>query len=86
MEPRISLVTLGVGDMARSIRFYAEVLELPQVPTPPGVAFACIAEAILFGLDPLSLQMRGPIDPATVAALDALAERHGFFEELLFPP
>lgn len=39
MEARLSLVTLGVIDLARSEKFYAEVLKLPQLPSPPGIAF-----------------------------------------------
>ena len=39
MEPRLSLVTLGVEDLARATRFYEEVLELPRLPSPPVVAF-----------------------------------------------
>lgn len=39
MEPRISLVTLGVTDLERAVRFYADVLELPRLETPPEVAF-----------------------------------------------
>ncbi len=39
MEPRLSLVTLGVSDLERSTRFYRDVLGLPQIPTPPSVAF-----------------------------------------------
>ena len=39
MEPRISFVTLGVTDLPRAIRFYAGVLRLPQLPSPPAVAF-----------------------------------------------
>jgi catechol 2,3-dioxygenase-like lactoylglutathione lyase family enzyme len=39
MEPRITLVTLGVSDLARSIRFYRDGLGLPQRETPEGVAF-----------------------------------------------
>lgn len=39
MEPRISFVTLGVNDLDVSIHFYANVLKLPQLPTPGGVAF-----------------------------------------------
>lgn len=39
MEPRLSFVTLGVGDLERSIRFYQDVLGLPRLETPPSVAF-----------------------------------------------
>jgi uncharacterized protein len=39
MEPRITLVTLGVADLARSIRFYRDGLGLPQRETPESVAF-----------------------------------------------
>jgi len=39
VEPRISFVTLGVRDLARAVRFYAETLGLAQKPTPPEVAF-----------------------------------------------
>mgnify|MGYP003541738502 FL=1 len=39
MEPRITLVTLGVSDLGRSIRFYRDGLGLPQRETPEGVAF-----------------------------------------------
>ena len=36
MEPRISLVTLGVADLGRATRFYEDVLKLPRVPMPEG--------------------------------------------------
>ena len=40
MEPRISLVTLGVTDLARSRQFYAEGLGLPlSAQSNDGVAF-----------------------------------------------
>ncbi len=39
MEPRLSFVTLGVGDLGASTRFYADVLGLPRLPTPPGISF-----------------------------------------------
>ncbi len=39
MEPRISLITLGVTDLARATQFYEECLGLPRLETPPGVTF-----------------------------------------------
>ena len=39
MEPRITLLTLGVADLERSVRFYRDGLGLPQRESPPGVAF-----------------------------------------------
>ena len=39
MEPRISMITLGVGDLERSIRFYKEGLGFPKMESAPEVAF-----------------------------------------------
>jgi uncharacterized protein len=39
MEPRISFVTLGVSDLERATRFYAEGLRLPRLKSPPSVSF-----------------------------------------------
>jgi len=39
MQPRISLITLGVSDLERSIRFYEQGLSLPRMESPPSVAF-----------------------------------------------
>lgn len=39
MEPRISFVTLGVTDLERATRFYAEGLRLPRLKSPPSVSF-----------------------------------------------
>ena len=39
MEPRISLITLGVADLERATRFYEECLALPRLKTPPSVTF-----------------------------------------------
>lgn len=39
MEPRISLITLGVSDLDRSIRFYRDGLGLPMRDGPEGIAF-----------------------------------------------
>jgi uncharacterized protein len=40
MEPRVSLITLGVADLERSFRFYKDGLGLPTTGTPAdGVVF-----------------------------------------------
>lgn len=39
MKPRISMITLGVSDLSRSIRFYEEGLGFPRVPMEADVAF-----------------------------------------------
>jgi catechol 2,3-dioxygenase-like lactoylglutathione lyase family enzyme len=39
MEPRLSFVTLGVNDLPRATRFYAEGLGLRQLKSLPTVSF-----------------------------------------------
>ena len=39
MNPRISMITLGVDDMERSTSFYRDGLGFPQMDSPPEVAF-----------------------------------------------
>ena len=39
MQPHITLITLGVSDLDRSIRFYREGLGLPKRDGPEGIAF-----------------------------------------------
>ncbi|WP_111497614.1 MULTISPECIES: VOC family protein [Marinobacter] len=39
MNPRMSMVTLGVADLKRSIAFYRDGLGFPQLESPPEVAF-----------------------------------------------
>lgn len=40
MEPRISMITLGVKDLATAIRFYEQGLGLPRRPMPDGAPVA----------------------------------------------
>lgn len=39
MKPRISMITLGVRDLAAAIEFYEKGLGLPRMDSPPEVAF-----------------------------------------------
>jgi len=39
MQPRISMITLGVNDLDSSIKFYQEGLGFPRLDFGPGVAF-----------------------------------------------
>ena len=43
MEPRISIITLGVEDLERSVRFYRDGLGLPRRDGPPEIAFFTMA-------------------------------------------
>ena len=39
MKPRISMISLGVNNLVRSIEFYENGLGLPRMESPPEVAF-----------------------------------------------
>lgn len=39
MNPRISMITLGVRDLAESVKFYEQGLGFPRMESPPEVAF-----------------------------------------------
>ena len=39
MKPRISMITLGVRDLATSVKFYEEGLGFPRMESPPEAAF-----------------------------------------------
>lgn len=39
MKPRISMITLGVRDLARAALFYEQGLGFPRMASPPEVAF-----------------------------------------------
>ncbi|MDT8446080.1 MAG: VOC family protein [bacterium] len=68
MKPRISMITLGVADLERSVKFYRDGLGLPQMESPPGVAF--------FTLNGTWLGLYGRAALAADAQVDA--EGNGF--------
>ena len=39
MKPRISMITLGVGNLSKSVEFYEKGLGFPRMESPPEVAF-----------------------------------------------
>lgn len=39
MDPRISMITLGVKNIIKSVKFYKDGLGFPQMDSPPEVAF-----------------------------------------------
>ncbi|HMP77063.1 MAG TPA: VOC family protein [Kiritimatiellia bacterium] len=51
MKPKISLITLGVEDLARATAFYRDGLGLPMHGNHPGVAFFAL-EGTWLGLYP----------------------------------
>lgn len=63
MKPRISMITLGVRDLAASVRFYEEGLGFPRMASPPEVAFFTLDGSwlALYGREALA-------DDATVSA------------------
>jgi uncharacterized glyoxalase superfamily protein PhnB len=51
MEQRISLITLGVADLAKAIEFYENVVGWEKSPGPPEIAFFDL-NGFVFGLYP----------------------------------
>ena len=56
MKSRISMITLGVADIAKSVKFYEEGLGFPRMESPPEVAFFTLNGTWLglFGRDALA--------------------------------
>ena len=47
LQPRLTMVTLGVADLERSVSFYCDGLGLPCEPGPKGIAFFLMGETRL---------------------------------------
>jgi len=50
--------------------------------TPAGTCFACAAEAILMGLEPHAIQLRGEVDAEAIETMQALGEKYGMLAPL----
>ena len=75
MKPRISMITLGVRDLARAIEFYEKGLGFPRLDSPPEVAFFTLDGTWLglFGRDALAEDAGVP---ATGDGFEAFALAH----------
>ncbi len=64
MQPRISMITLGVSDMPRAIAFYEQGLGLPRMQSPPEVAFFTLHGTWLglYGREALAADAAVPVD------------------------
>ncbi len=64
MKPRISMVTLGVADIARSVRFYQDGLGFPLKDATPEVAFFSLNGSWLglYGREPLAADAAVPAE------------------------
>ncbi len=64
MQPRISMITLGVRDLAASVKFYEDGLGFPRMESPPEVAFFTLNGTWLglYGRDALAEDATVPSD------------------------
>jgi len=68
---------------------FASYVTLPEDPdfvisshTPKGATFCCAGEAMLCGLEPLDVPLKGAITARAIEAVTAAAEKFGLFEKL----
>jgi hypothetical protein len=64
MNPRISMITLGVRDLAAAIEFYEQGLGFPRMASPPEVAFFTLNGTWLglYGYEALAEDVGVPAD------------------------
>ncbi len=65
MKPRISMITLGVDDLQKSITFYEKGLGFPRLESPPEVAFFTLNGTWLglYGREALAKDATVPFQP-----------------------
>jgi catechol 2,3-dioxygenase-like lactoylglutathione lyase family enzyme len=64
MNPRISMITLGVRDLTASVKFYEQGLGFPRMDSPPEVAFFTLNGTWLglYGRDALAADAEVPAE------------------------
>ena len=80
MEPRISMITLGVTDLAKSIEFYSQGLGFPMMDSPPGTAFFTLNGTWL-GLYPKELLAEDATVPAGGNGFGGFTLAHNLYSE-----
>jgi uncharacterized glyoxalase superfamily protein PhnB len=70
MKPRISMITLGVHDLAAAVKFYEEGLGFPRMESPPEVAFFTLNGSWLglYGREALAEDARVPSEGSGFAS------------------
>ena len=69
LKPRVSMITLGVSDLARAVAFYEGVISWTRVPGPDSIAFFDLG-GVVFSLYPHAdlakdIKSEPPVSPAT---------------------
>jgi len=83
MSPRISMITLGVRDLAKAVRFYEHGLGFPRMESPPTVAFFTLHGSWLglYGREALAEDASVPAEGSGFAGF-ALAHNVGSKDEV----
>jgi catechol 2,3-dioxygenase-like lactoylglutathione lyase family enzyme len=80
MEPRISMITLGVSDLEESVNFYELGLGLPKMDSPPGTAFFTLNGTWL-GLYPRDLLAKDATVPSPGDGFSGITLSHNVTSE-----
>jgi catechol 2,3-dioxygenase-like lactoylglutathione lyase family enzyme len=80
MEPRISMITLGVSDLETSVKFYERGLGFPKMDSPPGTAFFTLSGKWL-GLYPRDLLAEDATVPSSGDGFSGVTLSHNVTSE-----
>jgi len=76
MEPRVSIITLGVEDLERSYRFYKDGLGLPTTKTPGDGIIFFQTSGVCLALYPFD-KLLEDIDPEATGKPGSAASKYG---------